>query len=34
MMARMNPVEPSEVAARLRDFLAAEKARMGRITTR
>jgi uncharacterized peroxidase-related enzyme len=30
-MARLNPVEPSEVAARLQDFLAAEKSKMGRI---
>ncbi len=30
-MARLNPVEPSEVAARLQDFMAAEKSRMGRI---
>ena len=30
-MARLNPVEPSEVGAKLRDFLAAEKSRTGRI---
>jgi AhpD family alkylhydroperoxidase len=30
-MARLQYAEPSEVGARLRDFLAAEKSRMGRI---
>ena len=30
-MARLSYVEPSEIGARLRDFLAAEKSRTGRI---
>ena len=30
-MARLQYAEPSEVGARLRDFLAAEKSKMGRI---
>ena len=32
-MARLQYAEPSEVGARLRDFLAAEKSKMGGLTT-